>query len=289
MLHVFIINMNAGKNNSYPIGKIINEYCKSKNVDFSIHYVINKEDTAKIINKYKKCDNTTIYSVGGDGTLNQVINCIANTDLKLNVIPAGTGNDFYRSLENYNGNRVDLGKVNDNYFINVASVGIDAEMANTANKLKKTNISSDLVYPISIFKNFFTFKPIKLDVNGAHQISTLVTVCNGNFYGGGFNISPISRLNDGLLDVYEIGNENKLQILKIFLQLLKGKHINNSKVKLYKTDKISINSPIVLNCNIDGEIIRGKNFDFKIEKNAINLDNDELKIRKMLRDKRIIK
>ncbi len=289
MLHVFLLNVNAGKNNIYKVGKIIDDYCTSMLANYTIDYVYQKEDTQKIIDKYKCFKDVTIYSVGGDGTLNNIINCIANTDMKLNVIPVGTGNDFYKSLNNYKNSKIDLGKVNDKYFINVASFGIDAEIANTANKLKLKNIKGKFVYSFSIIKNYFPYKSINVDINNVNKLITILTICNGSYYGGGYNIAPTAELNDGLFDVYLVENLNKIEILKLMLKLIKVEHINDPNVKFYKTDCINIESPLEINCNLDGEIIKGKKFDFSINKNAISLSNDELKINEYLKSLRIIK
>ena len=131
MFNIFIINLNAGKKDGKLIGNIINEYLLTKSVfNYEIFYTETKEQTDIILNKYKNIyENINVYSIGGDGTLNSVINSIANTNMKLSVIPLGTGNDFYKSIENFDKDKIDLGKVNDKYFINVASIGIDAEIA----------------------------------------------------------------------------------------------------------------------------------------------------------------
>lgn len=288
MIYIFIINIHAGQNKGYAIAKIIQEYCISQNINYLIHNVHEKEDTKKIIDRYKECGNAVIYSVGGDGTLNEVVNCIAGTNLKLNVIPAGTGNDFYKSLVNYKNDTMDLGKVNDKYFINVASFGIDADIANTANILKTKNVNGNFVYPLGIIKNYLKYKPINIEINDINKLITILTICNAGFYGGGFNIAPNCNLNDGFFDVYEVGKINKLKIIKLFYKLMRGIHINDKNVKSYKTDKIKIDSIVPINCNIDGEILVGNNFSVSICKDAINLDNDT-KITELLKSKRIIK
>ena len=288
-MHVFIINSKAGKKNFNLISEVINEYCITVGVNYSIRCVYDKEDTCKIIDEYKLRDDVVVYSVGGDGTLNQIINCIANTKLRLNVVPAGTGNDFYKSLIDFKNNKIDLGKVNDKYFINVASFGIDAEIANTANILKEKNIKSDLVYPIGIFSNFFTYNALNININNLNKLITILTICNGRFYGGKFNIAPEASLDDGMFDVCEVQKINKLNNLKLILKLIKAKHITDNNLSFYRTDSIKVESNNDLICNLDGEIIKGKNFDFSIQKDAIIIDNDELKIKELLRDKRIIK
>lgn len=289
MLHVFIINVNAGKNNSIHLNNVVNDYCANLGVNYKIEYVYQKEDTKKITEIYKNFNDVTFYSVGGDGTLNQIINCIVGTNIKLCVIPAGTGNDFYRSLSKYNGNKIDLGKVNDKYFINVASFGLDAEIANTANNIKNKKLVKKLSYPIGIIKEFLPYNPLKTNINDQNKLITILTICNACYYGGGFHIAPEASLNDGLFDVYEVENLNKIETLKLMLKLLKSKHTNDKNVNFYRTDNLTITSDYNLKCNLDGEIVIGNSFSFNIEKDAITLSNDELKIKELLKYKKLIK
>lgn len=289
MLHVFIINVNAGKNNSILLNNVISGYCSNLGINYKIEYVHEKEDTERITNIYKNWNDVTFYSVGGDGTLNQIINCIAKTNIKLCVIPAGTGNDFYKSLNEFGGNKVDLGKVNDKYFINVASIGIDAEIANTANIIKNKKLIKNLAYPIGIVKEFFPYKAIEAYINKTKKLITILTICNASYYGGGFHIAPEASFNDGLFDVYEVNNLSKLETLKLMLKLLKAQHTGDKNVNFYRTNQITITSDYDLKCNLDGEIILGNSFDFSIEKEAITLSNDELKIKELLKYKKLIK
>ena len=289
MLHVFLINVKAGKNNFNKIDNIIEEYCKSKDALYVIEYAYEKDDTRRLVEKYKNFDDVIMYSVGGDGTLNHTVNCIAGTNITLGIIPLGTGNDFYKSIVDYKGGKLDLGKVNDQYFINVASLGIDAEIANTANEYKEKNIKGSLVYILGILKNFLPYQSLKMNIDDINKLITIIAVCNGKFYGGGFPIAPNAILNDGLFDIYRVEELNKLKILKLIIELTKGNHIYNPNINFYRSDKLNVTSEFDLLCNIDGEIIKDNKFDFSIIKEAITIDDDELRIRQFLKSKGIIK
>ena len=78
--------------------------------------------------------------------MNEIVNGMSNSKAKLSVIPAGTGNDFYKSLKNFDGDKIDLGRVNDKYFINIDSIGFDAKVADDANKLKSKIMKGKLDY-----------------------------------------------------------------------------------------------------------------------------------------------
>lgn len=290
MKFVFIINPTSGNGKSIKAMKAIEECCQMMGVEFYFVYTSRPGDAKDIANHFKNRDNFTIFSVGGDGTLNEVVNGLANSNTKLGLIPVGTGNDFYKSLKDFNEDKIDLGKVNDKYFLNVASIGLDAEIANYANELKKHNLPNDLIYILGIMHEYFSFKPIKIDVDGINKDSTIFTVCNAKYYGGGFNIAPYAELNDGLFDIVDIKAVNKLKIIDLIAKLTKGNHLDDDKVKFYRTDQIRIESRIPLNCNIDGEIFKDTKFNFSIEKESLNVDiENSKKINEFLKIKKIIK
>lgn len=286
MNYLFIVNPVSGNGKGIEVAKVIDAYCSSLGIGYKIIYT-NKKGNVDL-SKIDRC--STIYSVGGDGTLNQVVNSMIGLKSRLCILPVGTGNDFYKSLNEFDGNKLDVGKVNDKYFINITSIGLDAEIANYANKLKEKNITGNKAYTLGIIKEFLTYKPINLDICGENKDITILTICNGKYYGGGYKIAPNAKLNSGIFDIVEVNSLNKLQIINLISKLIKVKHIGDSNVNYYNLDSLNITSPVPLNCNIDGEIIRDTNFDFSIKKEAIFLEtNDQLKIKELLLRKNILK
>ena len=91
-----------------------------------------------------------VLCVGGDGTVNEVVNGMAYSNSLLHVIPAGSGNDFYKTISKCKEGimDIDLGKVNDKYFVNSASIGIDSEISNNASLMKKLNITKNTITAI---------------------------------------------------------------------------------------------------------------------------------------------
>lgn len=290
MKYIFIVNPESGKKKGLQAGKAIEEYCKNLNIDYKIIYTYRPGDAEYIAGNYSTLDECIIYSVGGDGTLNEVVNGLAFSSAKLGVIPVGSGNDFYKTIMESSNQTIDLGRVNGRFFINIASLGIDAEIAKSANEQKEKNIPSNLIYVSSIAKNLFKFKGIKLQIDSSKKDLTILTICNGRYYGGGFKIAPNAELSDGLLDIYEVERLGKVKTLKLLTKLLQGTHELDNSVTMYRTNKISVDSNYRLICNVDGEILEGTNFNFVIEKDAIHLHTeDELGINKLLRLKKIIK
>lgn len=271
-MFIFIVNPISGNNLGNPASLVIRDYCQYKNINYKIFYTEDKNDAIRIADAFKDDEKVTIFSVGGDGTLNEVVNGLANSKAKLGLIPVGSGNDFYRTFKDFKGDKIDLGKVNDRYFINVASLGLDAEIANYANKLKNGKLSNETIYILSLIHEYFKFKPIDIDIDGIDKDSTILTVCNAKYYGGGFKIAPHAKLNDGMFDIIDVKSLNKLEIINLVMKLIKAKHLSSKVVNFYQTDKLSVESIIPLNCNIDGEIIKNTDFNFSIEKEALNVD-----------------
>lgn len=284
MKRVFIVNPIAGKGKALIISKAIQSICEQENMDYIIHYTTAKAEATLLAKQYSyDIEPTIIYSVGGDGTLNEVVNGLALSKSILGIIPAGTGNDFVRSLDSQKENisTVDLGKVNDKYFINIASLGIDAEIANNVEIMKKKSIPNSLVYYASIFYTLAKYKTCKININDQNYDNyiTLLAACNGRYYGGGIKIAPSAELNDGLMDVYLVDKLSKLQISYLLTKLMTGEHEKYSAIHKFRTNNIKIKSEEFMVCNVDGEIIVNNCFEISIIKDGINVvENDHPKI-----------
>lgn len=289
MEYIFIVNPISGNGHGAVASQVIKEYCNKLKVNFKIIYTKAKGEAKNIASFYKN-KNTVVYSVGGDGTLNEVVNGLYNSKSTLGIVPVGTGNDFYKTLVDHAGNTIDIGKVNDRYFINIASIGLDAEVASLANTLKEKKYPKELVYILSLIKNYFSYKNKTIKINDREENITILTVCNGKYYGNGFKIAPSAKLNNGMFDVCEVCDIKKLEMIPLISKLIKGTHTKDNKVNIYNTDKLVIESPINLACNVDGEIIKNNKFEFSIIPNAIEIDyKDNLKINKILKEKKLIK
>ena len=202
MKHVFIVNPVSGRGKALKVSLGIKKICEEEKLDYEIHYTNGPKDATKIAKKVKGSKNI-IYSVGGDGTLNEVLNGVIGTKNMLAVIPAGSGNDFYRTLSKMDDEMplIDVGKVNGKYFLNVVSIGIDAEVAKNAEVMKKLKVPTSQIYNASIVYTFFKykFKDIEFSVDNTRSKNkcTILTICNGKMYGGGYKIAPEALLSDG--------------------------------------------------------------------------------------------
>ena len=270
MKHIFMINRYSLKERLDKYVKAIEKACKKLKIDYKIEINDEKHSTEDILKSYKN-KNYLIYAVGGDGILNRVLNAIYKTKNKLGLIPAGTGNDFNRSINDYfneGDNLVDVIKCNDKYFINVACFGVDADIANDEKVVHNKFIPRKFRYKASVLKHFFLYKPynltLKWDKKTTKYRLSIVSICNGGYYGGGYHVNPDGIYNDGLLDIYIITATKRIPLVSYLLKMTKGKHKGTKNVEHIKTDNFTIISDKEIEGNLDGERIKSKKYEMKV-------------------------
>ena len=285
MKYVFIINPASGKTDYDKIKQNIMKTLE--NEEYEIYETKAPKEATEIASRFKNEENTVVYSVGGDGTLNEVVNGIAEGKCKLGIIPTGSGNDFYRSLKEAQTEnvRLDLGKVNGRYFINIASVGMDAETCNNANKIK-SKIKLHSSYYLALIHTFLTFKSkslkLKIDKNVYAGDYIIAAICNGKYYGGGFKIAPVASFDDNQFDIYLVSKASKFKLIKILASLLKSEHEKYNEVRKYTGKNITITSENNLIVNIDGEITISKNIEIEMIEDALIIYNNNELVQKIM-------
>ncbi len=210
-----------------------------------------------------------IIAVGGDGTLNQVINGVLHADSKhqivFGLIPKGSGNDYARSLNTTNNlnaffqvmqakqtTRVDVGKAlykdetgkdQTRYFLNIADVGMGADVVKRVNTSNK-KLGPQLIFMKSIVQTFLSFKHKNLNVIADEWQwkgdAMTVVIAKGKYFGGGLGIAPDANLSDGLFQVTLLGKVSVWDYIMHLPGLKKSKHINHKQVKYLNTKSISI-------------------------------------------------
>lgn len=289
MKYIFIINSLAGRGRYKTILPRIEEVCKQEQKEYEIRYITENLSGAEIASEYKNEENV-IYVVGGDGTLTRTLPGIVGTKNKLGIIPSGSGNDTYKAIKAlpYGENVIDLGKINDTYFINVACTGLDAEVGNNVDVLRNTIIPTSQLYNASIIYTFvkFKFKKVifKTDIKNISSKYSIISICNGSYYGGGYNIAPKSQLTDGLLDIYYVEKMNRFKIIPLLLKLKKGKHEGKRRVHKFRTNHVELEIEQDVTFNVDGEKLTSNKFIIDLIPNAITVYNDNEFIDKILKE-----
>ena len=248
---------------------IINAYQKNNYVivPFRISYNVNLEEA--FIDIDDSYDHILIS--GGDGTVNQIVNIIKNKNLNIPiaVLPAGTANDFAHVIGMPHSIRqsvdmilkstpkfIDLGKVNDKYFINIFSCGLFTDVSQKTPTNQK-NTFGKLAYYFTGLKELPNFKKLNLSVKSEHHnfngSSILFFVFNGRT-AGGFEIAHDSLVDDGMLDVIIVDGENILEKLTFVSQFILKKNLEYPKgIIHFKTDSLEIEIENNYNTDIDGE------------------------------------
>lgn len=285
--YLFIINPTAGSGKAKNFNYYIEKYMQNTKFDYKIVYTSKaKEATAMVVNNpdYEIC-----VAVGGDGTVGEVANGILKRGHgTLGIIPAGTGNDFSKALmitedieQAFNkiiGRKtksIDLGELDGIYFFNIASLGFDAEVVRHTDKIKKI-IKGKTAYILGVLTSLIVYKSrdmiIEIDGQILVRRATLVAIGNGSYYGGGMQILPMAKLDDGLLDICVVKDISNLRILFLFPSIFKGKHIKYKKyIEFYKGKKIKVKAKGETYLNIDGEISLVKDRDIEFSTSSENL------------------
>lgn len=216
-------------------------------------------------------DTDVLLAVGGDGTLNEVVNGIFHAEKKLPLAPfaGGTANDFCTYLKlpedpwdyvhhfhkRAKSHQIDIGKVEDLYFINVLASGMLSEVAhNTDTQLK--NILGSFAYYMEGVKEFITrglYNTIEVKTEDYHYSGDYVVfmVSNSRTIGGFKNLSPDASIQDGYLDALLIKRAPFKSLVDIAMKLDQGAHIDNPYVDYFTTDKIHIKTDTEM--DMDGE------------------------------------
>lgn len=220
----------------------------------------------------------TVFVLGGDGIVHEVVNGLMQIPAEdrpcLGVLPAGQGNDFARSLGlpldplqvfkevgNLKVKPIDIGKVNDRYFAETLSFGVDAAIAlETMERRKNTKKTGTVLYVESGFnqiKNHLDVieATVQLDERDPQKLSFYTfAIQNGTTYGGGFKITPEAQLDDGVFDIcYAAPPLTRLQAVRIFLKAKKGKHVNDSHMHFDTAKEATLVFDELVPAQIDGE------------------------------------
>jgi YegS/Rv2252/BmrU family lipid kinase len=297
----FIINPNAGNEavkREWPrIEKLISLEDFEYDFDFT-NYIGHAEElvTEKLGEGYRK-----FIVVGGDGTLNEVINgifkqkTIPTKEIYIGLFCMGTGNDWARYYKFSNGyaesiERVknetfitqDIGKIvyengktKEAFFINIAGLCYDAVVVKTTNTMKERGRRAKLAYLYSLLKSLIKYKPWKLKVVINDEILEgkflSISIGNGKYSGGGMMQTPKALINDGFLDVTIYPNMTKMRILTNISKLYNGKILSIKGIKHFRTKSFVVESENKIFAEIDGEIIKGSTYKFEIIPDSINI------------------
>jgi len=285
-MYTFIVNPNARSGLGKKVWKSLEEILKTKKISYEIYFTKYQKHATSITSQITSDgDEHTIIALGGDGTVNEVVNGIQNFDKTiLGYIPIGSSNDFARglnlptdpikALENIlecpNLHPMNIGeiqyKTKKRRFAVSAGIGFDADICHEAvvshikyflNKLKL----GKLTYVCIALHRLFVTKPCKVDVTIDHHkkisfASTyFVAMMNNKYEGGGVKFCPKAKNDDDKLDVMIAANVPKIKVLLLIPLALFGWHTFFKGVYIYSCKHVDIHAENALPVHTDGEPI----------------------------------
>ena len=276
-----IVNLTSGGGKPKVQLEFILKFLKENGLNFTVTYTDHHGEAVKLAEKASNDGVELIISVGGDGTINEIVNGImlSKNHPTLGIIPLGWANDFIKSVDipsstteackiilKGNTRKIDLGLINNRiYFANICGIGFDAEITHLANQMKDRHSDwhflATFVYVFATIRKLlapFSYHPVKVKIN-QEEIKTkilFIAIGNGRIYGGKFKITPNALVDDGLLDICLVKDLGRLKYLSIIPEAIKGTHEKVKGVHFYKTKEIIIQSEKPMMAQVSGEEIK---------------------------------
>jgi len=266
-----VINPVAGQGKGTTVGTYVAGWLTQRKIPYALITGQSSNSLAdqlgNFLDKTSDCDG--VIAVGGDGLLHLVLQKVVPAQVPLALIPAGTGNDFVRtlgwSLESFDEHLafvtstqptpIDLGLVDGEWFGAILSTGFDSVVNEKANALSWPK--GPMKYNAAIAIELPRFKPrhyeIFLDDQSISTDAMLIAVSNGRSYGGGMLVCPDANISDGLFDVMILRPVSKVEFLKVFPRVFTGTHISHPAVEVLRSRTVRIESKAV--AYADGERI----------------------------------
>ena len=210
-----------------------------------------------------------VAACGGDGTIHEVINGLANSGAVFGVVPCGRGNDLARALGLSRDVKdvvntlvhgvdraIDLGKAGDRFFVTVASLGFDTAVAQRAQS-RPSRLGGTASYCLAILQSLVGYRSPVVRLRGDFGVFEgrvlLAATANAPFYGSGIKIVPDAIVDDGMLDVCIVADVSRWTVLRMFLSAYSGAHVGHSAVRIVQTRTLWVESDDPLWIFADGE------------------------------------
>lgn len=262
----------AGRGRSLRVWRKIEPVLQAAAQPYNVYFTRFPGDGSKIAEQFRAKGAELVVAVGGDGTLQEVVNGLDMKKNILGIIPGGTGNGFRRSLQipgncrkalqglfEWEPRKVDLGMINGMYFLNVVGFGLDAAVAKLA-CVDNRVLRGYPAYVSAVIAKLFTFRSFPATVNydggvREEQNTLIAVISNGCYYGGKLCIAPQARLDDGKLDLSIIRKASPVSIVTVILKAFFKKHLGHRALYTVSSTGVEINVPESIPVHVDGEIL----------------------------------
>ena len=290
MKHLFIINPAAGsRDRTESYSRKIREACDPRGLQYEIRVSEAPGCCARLAREAAESgEEYRIYACGGDGTLNEVASAAAGyPNVAVTVFSGGSGNDFVKLFDEpgafFDLERLldcdetvfDMIRCNDDLALNICSVGLDARIGtDVANYKRLPGLSGFRAYAVStvvnVLRGVSEHYVVEIDGEKIDAKQTLICVCNGRYYGGGFNPIPEADPADGMLDVLLVKKLSRAQVPGAIGKYKNGRYKElDHLATYYQTDKVVIHCDKPTPVNVDGELVTAQRVEMSVAKEKI--------------------
>ena len=285
MKHLFIINPAAGSHDrTAQYRETIEKVCGELGLAYRIAVSNRPGDCTRLAKEAALSgEEYRIYACGGDGTLNEVVQGAAGYEnVAVSVFSGGSGNDFVKLFDDpkafFDLERLvdaevavfDLIDCNGDHSLNICSVGLDARIGTDVSRYKRLPLlhgfsayaASTLV---NVIKGIHEHYVVQINGETVDGNQTMICVCNGRYYGGGFYAMPDADPTDGMLDVLLVNKVSRLQVAGVVGKYKAGRYKELGHIaKYYRTDRVTIRCDKDTPINLDGELRTAEVVEMKI-------------------------
>ncbi len=286
MHHLFLVNPTAGKSDkTLSITAAAEKLCTALGESYEVKVSACAGDLTRLAREAGETGiETRIYACGGDGTFNEVVTGAHGFDnLSVTSIPCGSGNDFIKQFsspeaffdfDNFKEVRtddLDLMQAGDRIACNICSVGFDARIGTSIGAYRRFPLlSGPRAYTASVVVNLIkgVVKPCRVELPDGTVIDedmTLVCICNGSWYGGGYHPVPEANVTDGMLDVLVVKKVSRLTVARVIAAYQKGKYADYPHlISYHRTKSVRIITPEPEPMNLDGELLKNNDITISV-------------------------
>jgi YegS/Rv2252/BmrU family lipid kinase len=275
-----IVNPVSGRGAGARLSKPIADFLRRSGLEFDLVTTSGAKDATRLARQAVDQGRETVIAVGGDGTFNEVLNGLVQSKDKpvgtvLGLLPIGTGNDFAfgaglpldvweacKLVVRGQSRTIDTGlfcadNEEPRFFGNGIGIGFDAVANIESRKVKR--LRGTLLYLVAVIRTlaFYYEAPhtiLTIDGEERAQPSLMVSVMNGRRMGGGFYITPTSKMDDGLLDLCVAGKVSRSKMVRFVPRFMRGSHTTDPDITMDQGRKVTIVSESPWAAHVDGEI-----------------------------------
>ena len=290
MIHLFIINPAAGsRDRTKEYKKNIEKICSARGLTYRVEVSAGPGNCRRLAQEAALSgEEYRIYACGGDGTLNEVVQGAAGfSNVAVTNYCGGSGNDFvkifsetgpFRDLERLLDADVaefDLIRCNDDFSLNACSVGLDARIGTDVAGYKRLPLLNGFrAYAastvINVIRGISEHYVVEINGETIDGEQTMICICNGRYYGGGFNPVPQADPTDGKLDVLLVTKVSRLKVAQVVGKYKNGKYTEFPDIiRYFQTDRLTVRCDKPSAVNLDGELRTAQTVNISLAKEKL--------------------